>query len=487
MELTDPCDRLLEPVIDVDDVQGNILGGFRHGHRMLIYCSTANAVDLRALLSRVSQHLTVATDTLDQHRRAFAVNIALSFDCLVRLSPDAEAFTDPAFRAGLAQRAELLGDPEPGRPGGPDSWLIGGFGREADLVVLMAADDPIEVRNGLAALNIPAGAVLRIDRGTARVGASVNREHFGFADGIGQPGVRGRVPGDPARPISSRGRRRRFGQVGDWHDLLWPGEFLFGYPTQARDRPAHNADDRLATSAPDWARNGSYLVVRRLHQNVYQFHLFVAEIAKTLDLDPGLVAARLMGRWPNGAPLLSHPSEPNAFDEESASAQDFDYLPMMSSTGCPVSAHIRKMNPRAISSGTGNLLPNLADTQRHRLLRRGFAYGTPSPSSPYCPLDDGLDRGLIFLAYQTSIDEQFEFIVRRWANETNFPEPVSGYDPIIGQNHRDGTRRRWFHLGEGQAGRLSTTAEWVVPTGGGYFFAPGRRGLAHLAGLSGGI
>jgi len=155
-------------------------------------------------------------------------------------------------------------------------------------------------------------------------------------------------------------------------------------------------------------------------------------------------------------------------------------VPIINSLDCPVSAHIRKMNPRGITSEIGNLLPNPADSQRHRLLRRGFAYGPPSPSTPYRPVEDGLDRGLVFLSYQTSIDEQFEFVVRRWANEPNFPEQVSGYDPIIGQNNRNATRRRWFQLGEGEAGRISTTLEWVLPTGGGYYFAPGRHGLAHL-------
>lgn len=480
MALIDPRDCSLEPVIDLDDVQGNILGGFRHGHRLLAYCSVADLGDLRALLRRVSRQITVATETLAQHHRFVAVNVALSFNCLVRLSPDAEAFTDPAFRSGLAPRSDLLGDPKPGQPGGPDSWLIGGYGLEADLIILLGADDPLELGASLAALDIPAGAVLHIDRGTARAGSSVNREHFGFADGVGQPGVRGRVASDPARPVSARGARRQFGRAGDWHDLIWPGEFLFGFPTQSRDRPEDCAADRLANSAPDWARNGSYLVVRRLRQDVYRFHLFIAEVAKAINTDAGLVAARLLGRWPNGAPLLGHSSEPKTFPEESAQAQDFNYVPIINSLDCPVSAHIRKMNPRGITSEIGNLLPNPADSQRHRLLRRGFAYGPPSPSTPYRPVEDGLDRGLVFLSYQTSIDEQFEFVVRRWANEPNFPEQVSGYDPIIGQNNRNATRRRWFQLGEGEAGRISTTLEWVLPTGGGYYFAPGRHGLAHL-------
>jgi deferrochelatase/peroxidase EfeB len=195
---------------------------------------------------------------------------------------------------------------------------------------------------------------------------------------------------------------------------------------------------------------------------------------------------------------------------------------------CPFSAHIRKVYPRddetlnrdypvpqlngapiTTIDGQHEVVPNENDVQTHRLLRRGIPFGRPlrhgdAFSTPDEPLEeDHADRGLLFLAYQTSIEDQFEFITKNWANNPDFKEPEgsdvrplaegkprepnerSGYDPIIGQNNREGQNRvREFTVGfvdqDGQrrAARLSTAdadgngLEWVIPTGGGYFFAP---------------
>ena len=116
-------------------------------------------------------------------------------------------------------------------------------------------------------------------------------------------------------------------------------------------------------------------------------------------------------------------------------------------------------------------------------------YGSVSSSTPDAPIDDDVDRGLQFLAYQTSILNQFEFVTKRF-NAKDYNETFEnggGHDPIIGQNSEDG-RIRKFTLTFPDPNKPNATktvqvtteaffkktgkTDWVRPTAGGYFFAP---------------
>jgi hypothetical protein len=78
----------------------------------------------------------------------------------------------------------------------------------------------------------------------------------------------------------------------------------------------------------------------------------------------------------------------------------------------------------------------------------------------------------MFLSYGSSIEDQFEFIQRRWANVPVQPN-FGGHDPIIGQNGGSKDRKRFIDFPTpGGPVRISFNEEWVTPTGGGYFFAP---------------
>jgi deferrochelatase/peroxidase EfeB len=148
---------------------------------------------------------------------------------------------------------------------------------------------------------------------------------------------------------------------------------------------------------------------------------------------------------------------------------------------CPFAGHIRKAYPRDdVSSNPKNSSPNEADTETHRLLRRGIPFG--DPFDPTVIPDDG-NRGLLFLAYQTSIVKQFEFVTTQWVNNPSFKDPGSGHDPILGQSNKNGCRERSFTLklrnGEEQTIRLEK--DFVIPTGGGYFFAPSISAMDKLS------
>jgi deferrochelatase/peroxidase EfeB len=141
----------------------------------------------------------------------------------------------------------------------------------------------------------------------------------------------------------------------------------------------------------------------------------------------------------------------------------------LSGDRCPTFAHVRKVNPRDRVTDQGGP----AITLRSQVLRRGITFG-----SRYESPDDG-ERGLLFLAYQTSIEQQFELLSRKWMNRPNAPEPSSGHDLLVGQER--GKRTATLTAPGVGTVEISTERAWVVPTGGGYFFSPSVSVLETIA------
>jgi Dyp-type peroxidase family len=516
-----PADRPaaagVEPVYDAPaqaDIQGLILPGFNSDHQQFVFLRFGPVAGARSWLREIAPKLATLGD-VQRFREEFRAArqllgvrqpdlpatwraVALSWRGVAALRGPAEAnrFGDLSFRQGLAERSTFLGDPtDPARPGHRANWVVGGPDGEADALVIVAADSADDL--AAATRDVVDGAerrgltVLFAQRGGNLPGALAGHEHFGFKDGISQPGVRGTLA-DPDRPVTPRllgpadPRQWLFARPGQ--PLVWPGQFLLGEPRQDPQDPLVPA---AASSAfPAWARRGSYLVCRRLAQDVAGFWDDIAGLAAGVGADPVALAARLVGRWPSGAPVLRTPDADDPvlagdefasnhflFDDETrpsvvagVSGYPGDHFAAaradLFGAVCPHAAHIRKMNPRDSATDFGTP----ADTLLRLMLRRGIPYGPPLAGVPDPPADLlDAERGLMFVAVMASIEDQFEFVTRRWANSPTLPN-VGGPDPIIGQLDRYGDRRRSVILPGGRT--VEFARDHVVPTGGGYFFVP---------------
>jgi Dyp-type peroxidase family len=519
-----------EPVLEIDDIQGNIIGGFRKDFQTNLYFQITNTKKfqkwMKGFIPRISTSAQVlnfnrlfktlrSTQQRDPKLKATWINVAFSYPAIEKIAKEvpnllSHDFVDNAFKKGLAERSESLGDEtRPGKPGNKKGWKVGGPGQEADVIFIVASDDPQDMDDEVKDILSTAQGLKKMrhsmDRGgtlPAALGLQ-GHEHFGFLDGVSQPGIRGRLSNDPTNVLTLRQNPNDDGQGKPGQDVLWPGEFVFGYKKQDAKAKDPANPNGISEAGPDWARNGSFLTFRRLHQNVFGFHSFLKQQAKPNGFaGPDQFGSRLVGRWKSGAPVLREPvhDEPTLGADDCAN-NNFEYgdatppitqaekrgpfdcvdFKFPSSPGdlpgarCPFSGHIRKAYPRNDTSPT---IPSLgeSDTQTHRLLRRGIPFGKASKSTPDKPVNDGkVDRGLLFLAYQTSIENQFEFVTKNWVNSADFKAPGTGPDPILGQNNTPGAgRQRKFVLTDpgGTQRTIVTNNDWVIPTGGGYFFAP---------------
>ncbi len=278
---------------------------------------------------------------------------------------------------------------------------------------------------------------------------------------------------------------------------------MFGYPgqdprvTEKQGGINKEGPDRLKEGGPNgdaagpvWAKNGSYLVIRRLRQDVAKFRKFLGG-SKAQGYDAGAIRRMPGGPVKSGAPIVRRPAKDDPeLGKDDCANNHFEFaaaskaIPVgampngmcsdrrdpqspgdQAGVRCPFASHIRKAYPRD-DSGTSSPGLNEITTQTHRLLRRGI------------PFTDKRDRGLLFACYQTSIEEQFEFVTRYQINNPEFKNRSengvlqSGHDLLIGQTNKNGARTRSCVLRIQQAGggvediTVTTDEEWVIPTGG---------------------
>ena len=504
--------------IDLDQIQGNILAGFNKSHQRFLFLRIDDPglakVWLAGMIENVSTTTNVAKFNAD-FKAAIAtdpteataptaswLNIAFNHPGLTRLgAAGLNQFPDD-FTQGMAARSQALGDVGDHQADVWEPWLQDRTGLH--VLVQLAADLPADLDKSVADVTASLlGSGLSLMHIEVGEDPGNGEEHFGFKDGISQPGIKGFTLSSVPPPDENTGHQGVKGQ-----DLLWPGEFVLGYPTQNRDRPEdfdgpNPAKGLLSANGPKWTRNGSYLVFRKLQQDVSGFRNSVRSNAVALGVDPEVLGAKIVGRYRSGCPLEALKSEPAGTNHDTGdpSTADpsritdkdkinfFEYGADPKGINVPRASHIRKAYPRDEQT----LLPDgvtpdeeqtdlhESNTQTHRILRRGIPFGIgmhmPATGLNSHFTDDQVSRGLLFWAYQSDITRQFEFIQKAWVNNQNFPEPGDGVDPVMSQPKVAPLQCPF------KAKPLAAVAlkHFVTTNGGEYFFAPSIAALTMLS------
>lgn len=484
-------------------VQGLVysaLGNLEHGRFDLLRITDAAAC--RTWLARLVPHIVTAEQAIDGNKGGTAqqadrgLYLAFAATGLRQLGlPDRvlETFSTP-FTEGVVteHRSRILGDHD---ANDPDRWTWGGSKRDqVDLLVitLWQTDGVRTELDELLMLGDAGGATgteVVHSQDTVHLGArDKNDEHFGFADGISNVRFRGELNAD------STGDRD--------YSVLSAGEIVLGCDDDSGHRPRSPlvpaADDPHGVLGRenedrDLGQDGTYLVVRQLHQDVAAFRRWLGENADD-SIDQDELAARVVGRHYDGTPLvpLDQPapgerSHPNAFG-----FYDHD----QTEHPCPIGAHIRRANPRDGRRGPGTPVDttakdkakggksksgNLDKTKRHRILRRGRAYGPPLP--PGMLEDDGAERGLLFVALNADLERQFEFVQSHWLENETFARPGE-VDPLVG-NHENGARHFTVEpkACEPVRRRYGGLPQFVAVKGAGYFFLPRVEAVKYFSSL----
>jgi len=485
-----PDTVLVDMPLKLDEIQGNVVAGFNKDHTSyLFFALPGGPAQARAWLADLVNEVATAQEVKQfndlfraiRRRRgdregvveAAWMNLAFTHDGLGKFGivDEAELGLFPEeFREGMRKRKETIGDLG---DNDPDRWP-NDLGSKTIHVLMIVAADSIEDLNREVryfvrhAASHEVSLVFQQD-GMTRPDAP-GHEHFGFKDGISQPGIRGLVAS--SYPQGS-------GQADQAKDVIAGGEFVLGYPRQRPDP----ADDPL-TPQPEWTENGSYLVFRRLRQDVKGFRDFLTSEAASLGSTVDLLGAKLLGRYRSGAPLVGaedateDPGTTKSGALEKDRINDFGYLMDPQGMQVPRAAHIRKAYPR--DQPTSRNEPG----ERPRILRRGITFGQSfrdgnPPHSPF-GADPRFpdDRGLCFVCYQRSIRDQFEVIQCGWVNREAVPEDGDGVDPVASQ----ASRERKIRVPRIAPDPVQLPKQWVRTTGGEYFFSPSISALERLSG-----
>jgi Dyp-type peroxidase family len=327
-------------------------------------------------------------------------------------------------------------------------------------------------------------------------------EPFGFKDGISQPEI------DWHERYDSSGPHLQY------TNNVALGEFLLGYRNEYgryASRPLVDSDAVSQSLLPaedvphrkDVGRNGTYVVMRQLEQDVRAFWQYVVARSGGDFAAADKIAAAMVGRTRDGFPLLPVGRQTVPGVAKNLDQNQFTFEADPAGNACPFGAHIRRSNPRnadyvgrpswlgrliaAIGFGADGFRDDLTSAVRfHRILRRGREYGSElSPADALAPAPaDEAKRGLHFICLNANISRQFEFIQNAWTMSAKFSALDAENDPVLGNRTAvDGSRIAEFSIPRDGAPRrrIGAMPRFVTVRGGAYFFLPGIRALRYLA------
>lgn len=423
--------------LDQAEIQANILGSPPWEQAEYRFFNVEDPAKFRTALGRLAAagsrvgFITAADYAQSKQQKALtrSLNIAFSWRGLEQLGA-AKAYRDAMplpFREGMAERAEILGDEGEAAPAQWQGMLghsdvhvvISAFAMGGDLKDYwrQIRECASEQADAADSPHLPGCKMVHREQGQRREGGY---EAFGFRDGIGQPVIAGldRANGD---------------------DAIAPGEFILGYGDI--DHNDQIAESTVGPSFRSFCLNGTYMVFRKIEQNVDAFQAAAGV---------GDVAARLFGRRTDGSSLaVADPETATALSNRQL--DDFHYNEDADGLKCPVGSHARRINPRT------------PEARRHRIIRRGIPYADPVDKSV----------GMLFVCFNARIDSQFEFLQSEWCRKGDF---LGGFtqarDPIIGGGGL------FFDPKDVAPRRLESFA---IVRGGEYLFVPGMTALRGLA------
>lgn len=453
----------------LDDLQGNILRGHGRDFSIHLFLQFNAKTDRQKQLIKqwiagfTTQCVTSANKQASDAKRyrqdgtsggGFA-NFFLSMTGYSQLGFGYGATpNDQLFRTGMKdlQSLGVLADPSPRNPGFPFNRLWDkGFGDRIDALVLLADDDydrlqqiadrlQQELRSLAKILRRESGFRLKNARGQTI-------EHFGFVDGVSQPLFLKRDI-DKARTQDDN--------FDQW-DPRAPLSLVV-----VKD-PNGKTEDSY----------GSFLVYRKLEQDVRGFRQQQQQLASALGISVELAEAFTVGRFRDGTPVTL-----SDVPKAEPIANNFTYEADMEGTKCPFHAHIRKTNPRGDTSRFNPPDIPLEEEKGHRIARRGISYGENDPTA-----EPEKGSGLLFLCFQSNIVDQFGTMQTIWSNSAKFIKDRVGRDPIIGQGGDlpDGTNQHFWPKQWDQADfQAFNFTLWIRMKGGEYFFAPSISFLKSL-------
>ncbi len=473
----------MQEQLEINDIQGIIIRGYAHlpaaGFLLL---SGKDAAAAKSWLGMILEDITPG-----HHKpEGTAVHIAFSFAGLKALGLD-QGILDSfpmELEDGMTtkHKQQFLGD---FAASSPAHWEWGGPQNEPVHILLMIyAKDAFTLveKTDACRKNFGACGIQEIKSLSTTV-LYERKEHFGFHDGISQPTIQGLNRTDtPGNSVAA-------------------GEFILGYKNeygQYTPRPAvpSNVDARKILPAlpngrdHDLGLNGSYIVFRQLKQDVSLFWKYMATATQNSDGSVNenamvKLASKMVGRWPDGTPLVLSPDKE---DKQLENSTDFDYRHTdPEGTKCPFAAHTRRSSPR--DSLDTDRTTSIAIAKKHRILRRGRSYGTPLTET-LKPIDclnatqSDDERGLHFICVNADISRQFEFVQNAWINDPKFNGLYEERDPVTGNHHnpQDTKTTGTFSVrNSGLRTRFTDIPEFTTVKGGAYFFLPGIRALRFLA------